>query len=120
MPRVARLAHKCCVLRAVATSDNAHSSSGYWVLTGYPYRLSNTECNSPAPTDWPTIAAVVKRLRAGHGGLPQGIVLRVTASLGMASARTVDTIGSLFGRADKALYAAKEAGRNRYAIEPPP
>ena len=56
MPRVARLANQICVLRAVSTDDNAHSSSGYWMLTGQPYRLSNTECNKPAPSDWPCSA----------------------------------------------------------------
>lgn len=32
MPRVARQAHRVSVLRAVSTNDNAHSSSGYWML----------------------------------------------------------------------------------------
>src|SRR5262245_6187817 len=31
MPRLARRADKLCVLRAVATNDNAHSSSGYYM-----------------------------------------------------------------------------------------
>src|ERR1043166_4060161 len=75
MPRVAQLAHKCCVLRAVSTADNAHSSSGYWVLTGYPYPRANTKCNMPAPTDCPTLGAVVKRLRRARVGLPQAVVL---------------------------------------------
>jgi len=29
MPRTARVAHRCAILRAVSTNDNAHSSSGY-------------------------------------------------------------------------------------------
>src|SRR5438132_11230441 len=37
MPRLARLADKLCVLRAVSTDDNAHSSSGYYMMTGYPH-----------------------------------------------------------------------------------
>src|SRR5947208_10559435 len=37
MPRTAKLAHKVCVLRALSTNDNAHSASGYWVLTGHPH-----------------------------------------------------------------------------------
>ncbi len=75
MPRMARLAHHCCVLRAVSTNDNAHSSSGYWVLTGTPYPRPNTECNSPAGTDYPTLGAVVKRLRLGTGPLPAAITM---------------------------------------------
>src|SRR5262245_39471233 len=70
MPRVARLTDKICVLRAVSTNDNAHSSSGYWMLTGYPYPRANTECNAPKPSDWPCLGAMVKRLRPGNGMLP--------------------------------------------------
>jgi hypothetical protein len=74
MPRVARLAHRCCVLRAVSTADNAHSSSGYWMLTGHPYPKPNTECNPPAGSDWPNLGAVVGRLRQG-GSLPAAVTL---------------------------------------------
>src|SRR5579871_154823 len=36
MPRTARQRDRVCVLRAMSTNDNAHSSSGYWMLTGVP------------------------------------------------------------------------------------
>jgi len=36
-----------------------------------------------------------------------------TASIGLALARDDDTPLTLFDRADKAMYAAKQAGRNR-------
>ncbi|MDR1039716.1 MAG: GGDEF domain-containing protein [Deltaproteobacteria bacterium] len=39
--------------------------------------------------------------------------LRVTISMGVAEARTGDTPGTIFARADKALYSSKRAGRNR-------
>jgi hypothetical protein len=74
MPRVAGLAHRCCVLRAVATDDNAHSSSGHWMLTGRPYPRPNTECNAPSAADWPCLGAVVRRLRPGRG-LPAAVTL---------------------------------------------
>src|SRR5438094_6247441 len=61
MPHVARLADKCCVLRAVSTNDNAHSSSGYWMLTGYPHQPTNSENSKPgAPNNWPCLGAVVR------------------------------------------------------------
>jgi hypothetical protein len=75
MPRAARLAHRCCVLRAVSTADNAHSSSGYWMLTGHPYPRPNTECNPPTGGDWPNLGAVVGRLRQGEGHLPAAVTL---------------------------------------------
>src|SRR5262249_32450004 len=63
MPLTARVADKICVLRAVSTNDNAHSSSGYWMLTGVPHQPTNTENSKPGPpNDWPCVAAVVQRL----------------------------------------------------------
>src|SRR5262249_22775244 len=43
MPRTAKLLDRICVLRAMSTGDNAHSSSGYWMLTGVPHQPMNSE-----------------------------------------------------------------------------
>jgi hypothetical protein len=76
MPRTARLVDRICVLRAMSTADNAHSSSGYWMLTGMPHQPTNSENSKPgAPNDWPCTAAIVKKLRPSHGGLPSAITL---------------------------------------------
>ncbi|MFQ3652090.1 MAG: DUF1501 domain-containing protein [Gemmataceae bacterium] len=76
LPRVARHADKLCLLRAVSTNDNAHSSSGYWMLTGQPHQPRNSENSKPgAPNDWPSTAAIVRRLRNGRNGLPTSITL---------------------------------------------
>ena len=37
LPETARIAKHLCVLRAVHSGDNAHSSSGYYMLTGRPH-----------------------------------------------------------------------------------
>jgi hypothetical protein len=75
MPRTARHVDKICVLRAVSTNDNAHSSSGYWMLTGVPHQPTNSENAKPgAPNDWPCLAALVRRLRP-DAGLPSTIRL---------------------------------------------
>jgi hypothetical protein len=75
MPRVARLTDRIAVLRAMSTNDNAHSSSGYWMLTGQPHQPMNTEnARTGAPNDWPCLGAVVKKLRPG-AGLPAAVTL---------------------------------------------
>jgi hypothetical protein len=76
MPRTARLLDRICVLRAMSTGDNAHSSSGYWMLTGVPHQPMNSENAKPgAPNDWPCTAALVNHLRRPKGGLPAAITL---------------------------------------------
>src|SRR5262249_61712441 len=47
MPHTARVADKVCVLRAVSSDDNAHSSSGYAMLTGHPHQPKNFENANP-------------------------------------------------------------------------
>jgi hypothetical protein len=76
LPGLARNADKLCLLRAVATGDNAHSSSGYYMLTGVPHAPMNVENANPgAPNDWPSIPALVRRLRPDRGGLPSAVRL---------------------------------------------
>ena len=70
-PLLARQADKLCLLRAVSTDDNAHSSSGYAMLTGVPHAPKNAEGVNPGPpNDSPTLGALVRRLRGDRGGLP--------------------------------------------------
>ncbi|HVS38560.1 MAG TPA: DUF1501 domain-containing protein [Gemmataceae bacterium] len=76
MPRTARMMDQICILRGMSTDDNAHSSSGYWMLTGVPHQPTNSENSTPgAPNDWPCTAAIVQRLRPGDGGLPASVVI---------------------------------------------
>lgn len=76
MPQTAAIAHKVCVLRAVSTNDNAHSASGYWVLTGNPHTPLNQESSKPGPpNDAPSLAAVVKYLNRRSTGIPASAIL---------------------------------------------
>ena len=76
MPKTAALADRVSVLRAVATDDNAHSASGYWMLTGTPHQPKNVEnAGTGAPNDWPCLAGVVRHLRGDAGRLPTSIRL---------------------------------------------
>lgn len=76
MPRLAQHADKLCVLRAVSTSDNAHSSSGYYMLTGRPHQPTNVENANPgAPNDWPFLGAVVQHFDRQSRDLPASVRL---------------------------------------------
>jgi hypothetical protein len=76
MPRLARHADKLAVLRAVSTTDNAHSSSGYYMMTGQPHQPMNSENANPGPpNNWPTLGAIVQRLRREPGALPAAVRL---------------------------------------------
>ena len=69
MPLTAQQADKICVLRAVSTGDNAHSSSGYYMLTGRPHSPQNVENANPGPpNDSPSLGALVRPDR----GAPEG------------------------------------------------
>ena len=76
MPQTAKLAHQVSVLRAMATDDNAHSASGYWMLTGRPHEPKNREnAGTGPPNDDPCVAALVRHLRGDTTSLPGAIRL---------------------------------------------
>ena len=63
MPRLARWTDRLAILRAVSTGDNAHSSSGYYMMTGRPHQPMQVENANPGPpNDWPTLGALVQAL----------------------------------------------------------
>ncbi|MGE3819873.1 MAG: DUF1501 domain-containing protein [Isosphaeraceae bacterium] len=61
LPRTARIADKLAVVRSIATDDNNHDVSGYWVLTGYPYGPGSAR--EIKPNDWPYFGSVVKKVK---------------------------------------------------------
>ena len=77
LPNLAKVADKLCVLRAMSTGDNAHSSSGYYMLTGRPHQPMNVENANPgAPNDWPSLGSLVGYVSPdGSAALPPSITL---------------------------------------------
>jgi Protein of unknown function (DUF1501) len=76
MPRLAQHVDKLAILRAVSTDDNAHSSSGYAMMTGYPHQPTNVENANPGPpNNWPNLGGYVQRLRKAPGSLPAAVRL---------------------------------------------
>ncbi len=75
-PRTALLTDKLAILRAMSTGDNAHSSSGYYMLTGQPHAPMNAENVNPGfPNDYPNLGATVRKLIPARGQLPASIRL---------------------------------------------
>ena len=76
MPRTAGMMDKLAVLRAVVTGDSAHSSSGYYMMTGVPHIPKQRENVNPGPpNDWPTMGAVMQYLATGRRLLPPAVRL---------------------------------------------
>ena len=76
LPKTSLFAEHLCLLRAMRTGDNAHSSSGYYMLTGQPHAPMNAENANPgAPNNWPNFGAMVRRLRNDSASLPSAVRL---------------------------------------------
>jgi hypothetical protein len=76
LPQTALHADKLALLRAVVTGDNAHSSSGYYMLTGVPHIPKQVENANPgAPNNHPTMSAVVQSLSRQRRLLPPAVRL---------------------------------------------
>jgi hypothetical protein len=70
----AKVAHRMAVIRSMTTEINSHSTSGYYMLTGYPH-TSKAESMPPDHSDWPSIAAVVGALKPAEGSPLSSVVL---------------------------------------------
>lgn len=76
LPHTSLLADRLAVLRAVSSNDNAHSSSGYYMMTGQPHAPMNFENANPGfPNDYPNMGAIVRKLVQERGSLPASIRL---------------------------------------------
>jgi diguanylate cyclase (GGDEF)-like protein len=65
-------------------------------------------------------ANLAERLRAAIGGTPmtfEAVPIAVTVSIGVAEFRPSDSVEETLSRADRNLYAAKKAGRDRVIAE---
>lgn len=75
-PRTSLLTDKLAILRAISSGDNAHSSSGYYMLTGVPHAPQNVENANPGfPNNYPNLGAIIRKLVAERGSLPSSIRL---------------------------------------------
>lgn len=73
LPMLARHTDKLAIVRSIHHDDAAHGRGMYWNLTGHkPPRAGNIP---PMRDDWPSIAAVISKLRAAPPGVPPAVRL---------------------------------------------
>jgi hypothetical protein len=73
MPRLALQTERLAIVRSIFHDDSAHGRGMYWNITGHrPPRAGNIP---PEPNDWPSLPAVVSKLRAVPPGVPAAVRL---------------------------------------------
>ena len=109
------------VLRGLCrrASDQLRPYDGWARIGGEEFLIVLPACDGPGAF------AAAERVRRSIEGIPfrvPGRELNVTASAGITTVdppRYPDDIDEVLQRADRALYAAKQAGRNRVIADPP-
>jgi uncharacterized protein (DUF1501 family) len=71
LPLLARQTEKLAIIRSINHDDSAHGRGMYWNLTGHrPPRAGNIP---PLPADWPSLPAMISKLRAAPPGIPSAV-----------------------------------------------
>jgi hypothetical protein len=73
LPKFARQADKCCIVRSVAHGDRTHTSAGYSMLTGVPHPSPNVQSAAeirPSPNDHPHLGSLLAKVRPPQNGAP--------------------------------------------------
>jgi diguanylate cyclase (GGDEF)-like protein len=73
-------------------------------------------CEISGHAELTLLAEKLRRATEATHIIYHGEIIRVTISLGLAIARPGDTLSALLSRADKALYGAKDHGRNQFSV----
>lgn len=73
MPLLATQTERLAIIRSIHHDDSAHGRGMYWNLTGHqPPRVGNIP---PMPADWPSLPAMVSKLRPAPPGVPAAVRL---------------------------------------------
>ena len=90
LPHLAKHADKLAIVRSVTHSDNNHSTSAHWMLTGRKHRLS-AENFGAGPDDFPHLGSVVTRLSPAPTSLPTFVALpeRIGTTIGAVAQSVV-------------------------------
>ena len=71
-----------------------------------------------APAQARQIAEKIRQQAASLQPLPDNPALALTVSIGVSSLQADEALDPLLARADRALYRAKQSGRNRVCLAP--
>lgn len=113
LPATAKLMQHIAIVRAMSTGDDAHSSSGYAMLTGHPHQPLNFENANPGPpNDWPTLGAVIQHLQAGPPSMPPAMRLPMHIFNTDQSVWPGQDSGFLGSAADPWLFRCEPASAN--------
>lgn len=74
MPQLGRHTDKIGFIRSVTHSDNAHSTSAHWMLTGHKHQLAQENFGARR-SDFPHLGSVLNHLRPNRDGLPTFVAL---------------------------------------------
>ena len=74
LPHLAQQTGKVAFVRSMTHSDNNHSTSAHWMLTGHKHRVSAENFNARGD-DSPHIGAVLSHLQPGSDELPTFVAL---------------------------------------------
>lgn len=76
LPHIARHTDKMCFIRSVTHSDNNHSTSAHWMMTGHKHRVAAENFNARGD-DFPHIGSVLTKLTPGSRSLPTFVALPI-------------------------------------------
>ncbi len=72
LPRIAKLANRCTLIRTMSHADLDHGSAVYLTLTGQ-YHARITSNPPPTPNDTPSLMSIYQRVRPGGESLAQAV-----------------------------------------------
>lgn len=76
MPRLARHTDKLAIIRSIHHRSSAHGKGMYWNWTGHaPMAAEVADNQPPSRQDWPSLGAMVGRLRRAPAGFPSAVQL---------------------------------------------
>jgi hypothetical protein len=114
LPHLARQTDKMGFIRSVTHSDNNHSTSAHWMLTGHKHALA-AENFGARRSDFPHLGSVVSHLAPSGNGLPGFVALpkRIGTTAGFV---TPGQNGGFLGGAHDPLQISQPPSEARFRV----